>query len=175
MSVKRFGLPAVAGLLAGMLLIGIGLGAIGFKVLVSDRSSSDSATPILESLVSTDPISSDTDSNSVEVENGLDDPPGEETTDLDLQSIAEIEGEFARSEALHTFLVSQDRNSLPALIEQTKTIRPKTVQAQVRRPIVLRLTMIDPVLALKSIESLPFRSRRLADYNYIRRMVPTLS
>lgn len=159
MSVKRFGLPAVAGLLAGMLLIGIGLGAIGFKVLVSDRSSSDSATPILESLVSTDPISSDTDSNSVEVENGLDDPPGEETTDLDLQSIAEIEGEFARSEALHTFLVSQDRNSLPALIEQTKTIRPKTVQAQVRRPIVLRLTMIDPVLALKSIESLPFRSR----------------
>ena len=159
MSVKRFGPLSVAGLLAGMLLIGIGMGAIGYKVLVSDRSSSEAANSILDSLVSTDPIASDADSNTGDDENGLDEPAGEETADLDLQRISEIEGEFARSDALHSFLVSQDRKSLSALMEQTEAIRPKTVQTRMRRTIVLRLTMIDPVLALESIEDLPFRSR----------------
>ena len=159
MAVKRFGPLAVGGLLAAMLLFGIGLGAIGYRVLFSDGSSSESVTSAPETTGSVAASASVTDSFVADEESEFDETPSNEATELNLQDIAEIKGAFARNAALHTFLAAQDTDSLSTLIAQTQEIQPKSLQASLRRPIILRLTMIDPLLALDSIKEFPLRTR----------------
>ena len=142
-----------------MLLFGIGLGAIGYKVLVSDGSSSESVTSAPGSMDAGAGSASVTDTLADDEESELNESRNNEATELNLQRIAEIKGAFARNAALHTFLAAQDADSLPTLIAQTQEISPKSLQTTLRRPIVLRLTMIDPLLALDSIKEFPVRTR----------------
>ena len=159
MAVNRFGPVTVGGLLAATLLLGIVLGAIGYKVLVSDLSSSESVTSVPGSTNSSTAVSNISQSQFADEESELNKSRNNKPTDLNLQSIAEIKGAFARNAALHTFLARQDRSTLPALIAQTQEIQPKSLQASLRRPIVLQMTMIDPLMALHSIKDFPLRSR----------------
>lgn len=156
MANNRFLSLPVVGFLAGMLISGVAIGAIGHKLLlswVSNEISSDSGET---TVVPTSVDPSDNRSHSSGEPSVFSESWGNDKFDSELTRIAKKKGEFARTAALHQLVATADEYRLINLLEESTKLSPETLQAQFQKPIVQRLTMIDPTRALDAIRTLPF-------------------
>lgn len=156
---NRFLSLPLVGFLMGMLLSGVVIGALGHKLLFS----------LVSSQIHTDSGGASNVSASVDPSDSLSQPSGKSSVfsaswgndkfDSELDRIAKMKGQFTRTAALHQLLATSDEYRLTDLLAQSTRVKPEILQVRLQRPIVQRLTMIDPIRALEAIKSLPFHHR----------------
>ncbi|MXW52507.1 MAG: hypothetical protein F4X44_08105 [Gammaproteobacteria bacterium] len=154
-NIRFLSLPVV-GFLVGMLISGVAIGAIGHKFLISWVSSEISTNSDETSFVSESVYLDDTRTLNSGESSVFSESWGNDKFDSDLTRIAKIKGEFARTTALHQLVATADEYRLTDLLAQSTKVRPDILQVRLQKPIIQRLTMIDPIRALEAIESLPF-------------------
>ena len=76
----------------------------------------------------------------------------------DLVAVAEVKSDFARSLALLQLVEKASKSQLEDFLAQSIEIEPASIRAELQTPIVKRLAMIEPKLALTHIERMPTQS-----------------
>lgn len=76
-----------------------------------------------------------------------------------LKEIAQITGNFSRSQTLYRVLADADAKQLTDMLSQSNDIESATIRAQLRGPIIERYALINPKNALTQIEELPLSVR----------------